>query len=265
MQPNQKLIFFDVDGTIITEDHRIPDSAIEAIHAAQKQGHRCIVNTGRPYAHIEPAVTDIGFDGYICSCGQYILYQGQCLLHARVDPALSRDIVALVRRCHMDPIYEAEEGIFYDLTRPMQNPYVEDSFQRYGELGFDVTASIDAPDFHFDKFCVYPRPDSDLEQFTAFVSPHFQIIHRENNMLEMVKLGCSKETGIRLVMDHLGCRREDCYAIGDSTNDLPMLRSVPHSIAMGHAPEEVKALASYVTDDIEQDGLAKGLAHFGLC
>ena len=73
-----------------------------------------------------------------------------------MDPALSRDIVALVRRCHMDPIYEAEEGIFYDLTRPMQNPYVEDSFQRYGELGFDVTASIDAPDFHFDKFCVYP-------------------------------------------------------------------------------------------------------------
>ncbi len=62
-------------------------------------------------------------------------------------------------------------------------------------------------------------------------------------------------------MDHLGCRREDCYAIGDSTNDLPMLLKRPHSIAMGHAPEEVKALASYVTDDIEQDGLAKGLAH----
>ena len=44
-----------------------------------------------------------------------------------------------------------------------------------------------------------------------------------------------------------------------------MLRSVPHSIAMGHAPEEVKALASFVTDDIWQDGLAKGLAHFDLC
>ena len=63
----------------------------------------------------------------------------------------------------------------------------------------------------------------------------------------------------------LGAAPEDCYAIGDSTNDLPMLQAVPHSIAMGHAPEEVKALASYVTDDIEQDGLAKGLAHFGLC
>lgn len=265
MQSHPKLIFFDVDGTIITEDHRIPDSAIRAIHAAQQKGHRCVVNTGRPYAHIEPAVTAIGFDGYICSCGQYILYQGQCLLHARVDPDLSRAIVELVRRCDMDPIYEAEEGIFYDLTRPIQNRLVQESFDRYRELGFDVTASIDAPGFQFDKFCVYPRPGSDLKAFTDFVSQHFHIIYREHDMLEMVKLGCSKETGIRRVMDHLGCRQEDCYAIGDSTNDLPMLRSVPHSIAMGHAPEEVKAMASFVTDDIWQDGLAKGLAHFDLC
>lgn len=265
MQPHRKLIFFDVDGTIITDDHHIPASAIQAIHAAQARGHLCIVNTGRPYAHIEPAVTAIGFDGYICSCGQYILFQNQCLLHARVDPALSQAIVALVRQCDMDVIYEAEEGIFYDLTRPIQNHLVQESFDRYRQLGFDVTASIDDPKFRFDKFCVYPRPHSDLKTFTDFVSQQFHIIHREHNMLEMVKLGCSKETGIRLLMKTLDCEPQDCYAIGDSTNDLPMLRSVPHSIAMGHAPGEVKAMASYVTDDILQDGLAKALAHFNLC
>lgn len=265
MQSHHKLIFFDVDGTIITEDHRIPDSAVQAIHAAQAKGNLCIVNTGRPFAHLEPAVTAIGFDGYICSCGQYILLGDRCLLHERANPELSRAIVELVRRCNMEAIYEAEEGIFYDLTRPMENPHVADSFRRYRELGFDVTANIDAPGFQFDKFCAYPRSGGDLEQFTAFVSQHFHIIHREHGLLEMVKLGCSKETGIRLVTEALGCQPQDCYAIGDSTNDIPMLRCVPHSIAMGHAPGELKALASYVTDGIEQDGLAKALTHFDLC
>ena len=71
--------------------------------------------------------------------------------------------------------------------------------------------------------------------------------------------------GIHRVIQALGAAQEDCYAIGDSTNDLPMLQAVPHSIAMGHAPEQVKAAASYITDEIGRDGLARALAHFGLC
>ena len=65
MQNHPKLIFFDVDGTIITADHHIPSSAVRAIHAAQARGNLCIVNTGRPDAHIAPAVTASGLDGYI--------------------------------------------------------------------------------------------------------------------------------------------------------------------------------------------------------
>ncbi len=265
MKSARKLIFFDVDGTIITSDHQIPASARRAIHAAQAKGNLCIVNTGRPCAHIEPTVTAIGFDGYICSCGQYILLQGECLLHDRPEAQVCRAIVELVRRCGLDVVYEAEEGIFFDLSRPIENRYILETKERYAQLGFLVDGDIDAPGFRFDKFCVYPRPDSDLEAFTGFVSRHFQIIHREHGLLEMVKLGCSKAEGIRRVIRALGAAEEDCYAIGDSTNDLPMLQAVPNSIAMGHAPAEVRAAASYVTGGILEDGLAGGLAHFGLC
>lgn len=265
MQNHPRLIFFDVDGTIITADHHIPSSAVRAIHAAQARGNLCIVNTGRPYAHIEPAVTAIGFDGYICSCGQYILLRDKCLLRDRPDPQVCRAIVELVRRCDLDVVYEAEEGIFFDASRPIQNRYVLKEKEHYAQLGFDVAGDIDAPGFQFDKFCVYPRPGSDLNAFTGLVSRHFQIIRREHGLLEMVKLGCSKARGIHRVIQALGAAPEDCYAIGDSTNDLPMLQAVPHSIAMGHAPEQVKAAASYITDEIGRDGLARALAHFGLC
>lgn len=264
MQNHPKLIFFDVDGTIITADHHIPSSAVRAIHAAQARGNLCIVNTGRPYAHIEPAVTAIGFDGYICSCGQYILLRDKCLLRDRPGPQVCRAIVELVRRCDLDVVYEAEEGIFFDASRPIQNRYVLKEKEHYAQLGFDVAGDIDAPGFQFDKFCVYPRPDSDLEAFTDMVSRHFQIIRREHGLLEMVKLGCSKAGGIHRVIQALGAAQEDCYAIGDSTNDLPMLETAGVSVAMGNGDPRIFDRVSFVTAPVEQDGIAKALERLGL-
>lgn len=65
-------------------------------------------------------------------------------------------------------------------------------------------------------------------------------------------------------MERLEASPDQCYAIGDSANDIPMFQCVPHSIAMGDAPDAVKRTVSYVTAPLREDGLAKALEHFGL-
>ena len=62
----------------------------------------------------------------------------------------------------------------------------------------------------------------------------------------------------------LGVSREDCFAFGDSTNDLTMFEHAGISIAMGNAEDQVKAACSYVTDLPEKDGIEKAMKHFGL-
>ena len=57
---------------------------------------------------------------------------------------------------------------------------------------------------------------------------------------------------------------ENTYAIGDSTNDLPMLKYVKNSIAMGNSNPLLFDLVSYVTTDIEEDGIYKALKHYSL-
>lgn len=260
---NKKVIFFDIDGTILTGDCRVPASAVQAIHAAQSNGHLCMVNTGRPYSHIEPLVKRIGFDGYICSCGQHILLNGETLLHTGLSAAVCREIVRLTRQCHLDVVFESEAGIWYDLTRPMRREAVE-SMEYFAARGFDVGGSIDEEGFRFDKFCVWTNPDSDLPVFLDYINRHCTVIDREGDLLELVVRGCSKETGIRAVMEQTGTDFADSYAIGDSSNDLPMLQCVAHSIAMGNAPEHVKRIAEYVTAPIDRDGLAKALQHYHL-
>ena len=73
-----KLIFFDIDGTILDEHtHTVPLSAINAIKKAQQNGHQCFINTGRPRSTIDKIITDLPFDGFICGCGTYIEHHHQ--------------------------------------------------------------------------------------------------------------------------------------------------------------------------------------------
>ena len=74
----------------------------------------------------------------------------------------------------------------------------------------------------------------------------------------------AKRTGIRFLCDHLKISLDDCYAFGDSTNDLAMLDYVPYSVAMGNSDAIVKERCAYITDDVEHDGIYNAMKHFGL-
>lgn len=259
-----KVIFFDVDGTIMDDKWYIPPSAVSAIHSARAKGNLCIVNTGRPYTHIEESVVDIGFDGYICSCGQYIILKEKPLFRAEVAPEVCAGIVALAEKCRLDAYYEAEEGM-RSVILHSRSENMKAYLDRMIDRGFEVELDPRERGYVFDKFCIWAHSDSDVERFARYAKQFYTMIDRGGGMYECIIRGYSKQTGIYAVMETLGVEIEDCYAIGDSANDLPMLQCVAHGIAMGNAPEHVKAHVEYVTDSIENDGLSKAMAHYGLC
>ena len=79
MQP--QLLFFDIDGTLLSNDtHQIPESALNAIAAAQKNGHLAFINTGRTFRTMPAFLKDLGFDGFLCGCGTRIVCHGETLL-----------------------------------------------------------------------------------------------------------------------------------------------------------------------------------------
>lgn len=62
---NKKIIFLDVDGTLVDYENRLPDSAVDAIRKARKNGHRVYICTGRSKAEVYQNLWDIGLDGMI--------------------------------------------------------------------------------------------------------------------------------------------------------------------------------------------------------
>ena len=159
-------IFFDIDGTLITEDKRqaIPKSTAKAIELTRKKGNLTFINTGRTLFNIKPSVRSLGFDGLLCGCGTYIEYNSEILLKNTLTQDFCRKISVLMRECRVTPVYEDSDGYFFD-DFAVKNPELDHFLNTFVSEGTDISCRVEDDNFHFDKFVVWESPESDMEKF----------------------------------------------------------------------------------------------------
>lgn len=273
----RSILFFDIDGTIITEDgsRRIPETTRQAIARARERGHLAFVNTGRVYLNIEPMIRALGFDGYVCGCGTNIYYQGRELFRNRLPRELCRRTVQAARESGARVLYEAAEMNALDVCHNEKKESVTgkgaDKFRELIEyFSQDGRLMVDVEDaeFHFDKFTFWYPLEQDIQPFLNFLREYYDLIDRRQEdgfgMYEVVPQGFSKGTGMQYLLDYFQIPWENSYAFGDSTNDLPMLTYAAHSIAMGGSPAIVQEAVEFVTKTIDADGLAYAMEYYHL-
>lgn len=256
------VVFFDVDGTLIDNDSQIiPQSAVRAIERLRENGHTPVVNTGRPYAHIDPRIRQMAFSGWVCGCGMEVMLNGHWLYRAAPSEELCRKIRADVRDCGMQVLYESCLGGVYVDGEYSAHPAIVKEYTQMAGKGFFVK---ELEENGFMKFITYDGKNCRREEFLRRMDPHFTCIDRGQTMLELVLKGYSKAGGMERLLDALGVTREDALAVGDSTNDLPMFRAAKHTACMGNGMEELKRKSEFVTDTVLNNGIEKALKHFGL-
>lgn len=260
----KKLLFFDIDGTLLSEgkERYIPQSAIDAVRAARKNGHYAFVNTGRCISELDDVILGMDFDGLVCGCGTYILYRDEVVFHYTPETAVRKEVVSDLNSCGLEGLLEGERCIYYG-----RQPYVSrmeiirrEHFKMMPERIQDMNEGI--PDF--DKFCFCIKDGCDFEAFYQKYREKFTFIDRGRNFYEVVPSCCSKASGMEYLMKYLQAGKEDIIAFGDSTNDVEMLVFAHTGIVMGKHDKEVEAYADYITDTLESDGIAKALQHFNL-
>lgn len=259
------LLFFDIDGTLLTLDdrHFIPDSAKEALGEARANGHRIFINTGRVKTAIDRELLEFGFDGLVCGCGTYIEYGGQELFHRSIPQKTCREYARILKESGFQAVYEGKERLF--LFGDHENvPFFKFIYAYFTKNSEYPIERPEHPEFGFDKFTAVRMPDSDMETFHSVFDREFTMMPHTDRVYEMVPRGFSKATGMQFLMDRLGVSVEDCYAFGDSVNDMEMLRFAGHAVAMGNAPEEVRGIAEYCTTEVMEDGIRGALLHYGL-
>ncbi len=258
------VIFFDIDGTLIDDTTQvIPQSTVDSIHALVAAGHIPVVNTGRPYSHVDPRVRAMPFAGWICAGGQEVLLQGKWLKKQTVPMEWMPTLIENVRKNDLQVVYEAEGGFYLDGDYSNKHPEIllqSDLIRKIDCYVRDISQGLDHA---VVKFCTFDIPGSNRAAFIESVSHWFTSIDRRG-MAEFLIKGNSKAAGLQLILEELGCPVEDTMAFGDSGNDLPMLKAVGIGVCMGNGVQEAKAAADYVTATVLEDGIFHALKHFNL-
>ena len=259
------LLFFDIDGTIFDDLRRLPDSVRPAMEAARREGHRLVINTGRTLCNMDHRLDGFPLDGWIMGCGTRVIWQGETLQSMEYTPEESRRLTEVFRKLRMPAVYECDTAMYFD-PETLAHPAVAGFAEWAEKHGIYREITETDPEFRAVKmFCFGNQKQIDrLLKRTAEAGMPYTAINRRPEGWELVPAGYSKGKGIDFLREKLGVKREDCYAFGDSRNDLTMLEHAGQSIAMGNAPDDVKAVCSYVTDRPENDGIEKAMRHFGL-
>ena len=111
---NKKVVFLDLDGTLVQRSGIIPDSAKEALRRATENGHEMVICTGRSFTQVAPVVRDAGelFTGIVCSAGANIRRKGEVVWRGSMSPEKTKQLVDYFRENGFSYFLQSEAGIY---------------------------------------------------------------------------------------------------------------------------------------------------------
>lgn len=239
-----KLLALDMDGTLLDGNKEISPENRRWIRKARESGVAVCLATGRGRHTLMPYYRELELDGYpfVAVNGGEVWRDGETLVSRKsLDPSLNRRFLDVA----------AASGAWYWAYGP-DGYLTKDNWKS----GFETE--------QWQKFGFYTEDRDALAWIVQQVSAMgpLELSNSDPNNVEVNPPGVTKASGLREVCRILGCRMEETIAIGDSLNDLAMIREAGLGIAMGNAQETVRQAADEIVANNEEDGVAMAIRRF---
>lgn len=255
-----KAAFFDIDGTLLSHaSNCVPPSTVEAIHALRQKGILVFLATGRhkPVLEALEPLRGLPFDGAVTLNGQYCYNAEGLLYHRSID---REDLESLLSHLAHNPLaccFVEEDRMYInfhnDLVRKV-HAAIHTPLPPLGDL-------LRCREHDVYQVILYAE-DAQLESLPQLCNTRITRWHYGG--VDMIPASGGKAAGIRKVLEHYSISPQETIAFGDGENDIDMFHAVGTAVAMGNAPDTVKAQSSYVTDSVDDDGIFKALKHLGV-
>lgn len=252
----KKAAFFDVDGTLIDCTigiMYISDRVKKAIKDFQKAGNVAFVSSGRPYAFLNKELLEFGFDGFVLGNGAQVLINDETKFFSGIDKELVKEVVSNCERLNIDyclqgPKYSYLKKEFTRLVSYYREYGITDDFLEY---------NFDIDDVDVFKIEMLPVDEEGCKYCESLDQGEFNCFKNyPGEVYEMYPVKNSKGEGLLKTIELEGVELKDSYAFGDGRNDIEMIQTAAHGIAMGNAVPELKEVANEFTDAIADDGIA---------
>jgi Cof subfamily protein (haloacid dehalogenase superfamily) len=254
----QKMIFFDIDGTLLDHNKELPQSTKLAIQALKEKGHEVAIATGRAPFMFKDLLKELEIDTYVSFNGQYVVVNNEVVYKNPLPTESLQKLAEYSSKKQHPLVYLSHEEMKSNIE---YHSHIQESLGtlKFSHPSYDPIYFEGREIYQCLLFCAEGEEKDYIDEFKQF---HFIRWHPVST--DVLPAGGSKAKGIEIAIRHLGISDDDVYAFGDGLNDIEMLRFVKNSVAMGNAPETVKKSAKHVTKDVAEDGIAYGLEFLGL-
>ena len=260
MNSDIKIIFSDIDWTLLNhghEKHEFDYESIEALKRVQSSGVKVFLCTARPYHSVKgTGLLDlIKPDGIVCTNGA-VAFVGDTVIHNNCFPKETvKEIIKVANRHHLCIELKNEKDRW--LTKP-GNKYVDSYFAVFHEVypeirkynNENISAILLLAPEKYDEVLKKEFP----EGITGFrfsdcgVDVHYKPVY--------------KSEGVNAVLNYLNINKDNAMALGDDYGDIEMFQAVKYSICMENGREEAKAVAYDITPHIDEHGVALAMKKY---
>ncbi|WKF85310.1 Cof-type HAD-IIB family hydrolase [Lacticaseibacillus pantheris] len=257
MHRTRGLVFFDLDKTLLNEQHGIDPTVRRALDELRANGYQPVIATGRPAAGIRDIMAASGIDSLVALNGQYVELAGDVVF----SQTMASDVVARLTQ------QATARGVmlgYFNADSEWLSGMSPAVVAGYGAID-KPTPPIRPEDYLTQPVHMMMALTENLtdDQVLSAAFPELSFYRNFKFDIDIIPSNVSKVRGIEAVKAALG-GHVPTFAFGDGTNDRTMIDFVDHGVAMGNALPEVKAVADYITADYNRGGIVQGLRHLGL-
>jgi Cof subfamily protein (haloacid dehalogenase superfamily) len=257
MQP--KIVFFDIDGTLIDFDASgISPAVVDALKRLQEKGTKLFLASGRPPILL-PRSEGVTFDGALCFNGAYGFDQSGTVISAPIPKSDVKQMVRNGEQMGLPMLLAGAETIGSNFYQKNLEDYMTFAGHPHHVVSRTAYAKLMAGDVYQIMAGTTADQDAALLAGTSNVQP----LRWWDRACDIVGKESDKALGAEKLLAAYGLPREACAAFGDGGNDKSLIAFAGTGIAMGNATDDVKAVADYVTTPCAEDGVAAALTHFG--
>ena len=258
-----RLFVSDVDGTLVRQDKSLAPATVAAFARLRAAGVEATLISARPPSGMLRLAKALGIQGPLGAFngGTILRGDGTILSAHRLDPAVVRTALALLEQAGVD-IWLFAHGLWH--ARAAEGVRVP-----HERLAADIEPTLVSgfTDIdQVDKIVGLSEDFAGLERLETVVQkaigPAATIARSQPYFLDITAPAANKGDGVMAIAQAAGAPLAQVAVIGDMPNDLPMFARAGLSIAMGQAPEAVRAAADFVTASNAQDGVAAAIDRY---
>lgn len=265
-----KLLFVDLDATLLNDDKSISDENLKAIDEMTKAGHQFIINTGRATL----SALKIARKYNLCKKGYYISsYNGSRIIEADTLNAIySVGVDSEIARMIFDEAHKFKVHVHtYSDTHVVSEEKNAMLLKYCKDIDMDYVITKDAIEYVNGMIPKVICADLDnhklLEDFKEYMAPKVDGIlynlFSNPRLLEFGNLNASKGEAVKRMANIMGVDISDTIAVGDEENDYDMIKVAGNGVAMINGKDTVKAIADTITEnDNNHAGIAEVIYKF---